>query len=303
VFYEKQSEYQSLPLETHPVALSTKYFVGSDGVRLAADVGGNPEGRHVILLHGAGQTRHSWGNAARELADRGYWISNVDLRGHGDSDWAADRNYTIDSLCGDLRAVIATNTAKPVLIGASLGGLIALTAVGESKTALSNGLVLVDVTPKVDPEGRAKIIAFMQGRPDGFASLEEAADFIANFLPHRPRPKDQVGLHRNLRLRADGRWYWHWDPAFLDSVGADNFAESRFTTAAQHILGPTLLVRGAKSEVVKPIHVKQLQEAIPHAEHLDILDATHMIAGDRNDAFNAAVFDFLTRNSLGPKLH
>jgi pimeloyl-ACP methyl ester carboxylesterase len=162
------------------------------------------------------------GNGCSRLANRGHGVSNLDLRGHGDSGHSADGTYTVDSFCGDLHVAIAANTVKPVLIGASLGGLISLTVAGESKNAISEGLVLVDVTPTVDPEGRAKIDAFVRERPEGFVSLEEAADVIAQFLPDRPRPKDLAGLRRNLRLRTDGRWIWHWDPAFLDTQQANS---------------------------------------------------------------------------------
>jgi non-heme chloroperoxidase len=183
-----------------------------------------------------------------------------------------------------------------VLIGASMGGLISLAAAGEAREQSVRALVLVDVTPKVDPDGRARIIGFMRDRPDGFTSVEEAADAIAAYLPHRPRPKDLSGLHRNLRLRADGRWYWHWDPRFFATFEPDHEAAvERYTAAARNVGVPTLLVRGSKSELVTPDNVKHFREAIPHAEYADVTDAAHMIAGDRNDAFNAVVLEFLGR--------
>jgi non-heme chloroperoxidase len=183
-----------------------------------------------------------------------------------------------------------------VLIGASMGGLISLTAAGESREPAVRALVLVDVTPQVDPDGRARIIGFMRDRPDGFTSVEEAADAIAAYLPHRPRPKDLSGLHRNLRARPDGRWYWHWDPRLFDTFETDpEAAVLRYSAAARNIAVPTLLVRGTKSELVTPENVAHLRESIPHAEYVDVMDAAHMIAGDRNDAFNAVVLEFLAR--------
>jgi non-heme chloroperoxidase len=177
-----------------------------------------------------------------------------------------------------------------------MGGLISLTAAGEAREPSIRALVLVDVTPRVDPGGRARIIGFMRDRPDGFTSVEEAADAIAAYLPHRPRPKDLSGLHRNLRLKADGRWYWHWDPRFFATFEPDHEAAiARYTAAARNVRVPTLLVRGSKSELVTAESVKHFREAIPHAEYADVTDAAHMIAGDRNDAFNAVVLDFLER--------
>jgi pimeloyl-ACP methyl ester carboxylesterase len=277
-------------------SLTAKTFAAYGGVNLVGDVGGDPRGEPIILLHGGGQTRHSWGRAALELTARGYSVAAIDLRGHGDSDWAPDANYGIDAQVGDVRAVIGQMPRPPVLIGASMGGLISLTAAGEAREPSIRALVLVDVTPRVDPGGRARIIGFMRDRPDGFTSVEEAADAIAAYLPHRPRPKDLSGLHRNLRLKADGRWYWHWDPRFFATFEPDHEAAiARYTAAARNVRVPTLLVRGSKSELVTAESVKHFREAIPHAEYADVTDAAHMIAGDRNDAFNAVVLDFLER--------
>jgi pimeloyl-ACP methyl ester carboxylesterase len=282
-------------------ALKTARFKAFAGVHLTADVGGDSHGVPVLLLHGGGQTRHSWGRAAAELAARGYYVAALDLRGHGDSDWAPDSDYSIDAQVADIRAVMREMPAPPVLIGASMGGLIALTVAGESEEPATRALVLVDVTPKVDPGGRARIIGFMRGRPDGFASIEEAADAIAAYLPHRPRPRNLSGLHRNLRRHADGRWYWHWDPRFFDTFEPDpGSASRRYTAAADNVRVPTLLVRGGKSELVTAESVRHFRESIPHAEHVDVTDAAHMIAGDRNDAFNEAVLDFLERRVPSP---
>jgi pimeloyl-ACP methyl ester carboxylesterase len=279
-----------------PAALSAETFAAFGGVNLVGDVGGDSQGTPIILIHGGGQTRHSWGSAALELAAKGYYVVALDLRGHGDSDWAPDAEYGIDAQIRDLRAVVRRMPAPPVLIGASMGGLIALTTAGEAQQPAVRALVLVDVTPQVDPEGRARIIGFMRDRPEGFASVEEAADAIAAYLPHRPRPKDLSGLHRNLRKRANGRWYWHWDPRLFDTFETDPAAAVlRYSAAAKNIKIPTLLVRGSKSELVTPQSVAHLRELIPQAEYVDVKDAAHMIAGDRNDAFNAVVLEFLGR--------
>ena len=186
--------------------MRTRTFISSAGVRLTGDVGGNPAATSVVLLHGGGQTRHSWGRAARELIAHGYHAASIDLRGHGDSEWAADGDYGLDNQAADIRAVISELPTAPVLIGASMGGLVALTVTGESAPQLVKGLILVDVTPRVDDDGREKIRDFMRARGDGFASIDEAADAISRYQPNRPRPSDLSGLSRNLRLRGDGRW-------------------------------------------------------------------------------------------------
>jgi pimeloyl-ACP methyl ester carboxylesterase len=196
---------------------------------------------------------------------------------------------------GDLMSVIQRLGAAPVLVGASMGGQIAMTTAADNMAAI-RALVLVDVTPRIDREGRARILGFMQSHPQGFANFEEAADAISEYLPHRPRPRDLSGLKRNLRLRDDGRYHWHWDQRFLATYEPDaDEAERRYTEAARRIRVPTLLLRGSHSEVVTMENVRHFQKLIPHAEFFDVQGAAHMLAGDRNDAFNAAVVEFLER--------
>lgn len=277
----------------------TSRYTGK-GVTLTADLFGDEADPSVVLLHGGGQTRHAWGNAAAQLAASGRFALSLDLRGHGESDWAADGDYDIGAFAADVLAVMATLPTKPVLVGASLGGLTSLVAIGESPEPVASALVLVDVAPRVEVEGADRIRAFMRSGSAGFASIEEAADAIAAYIPNRPRPKDLSGLHKNLRFRDDGRWHWHWDPRFLDgSEGIDgqsgHIDHRRLSAAARRLSLPTLLVRGGSSDVLSDESVRDLLELVPHAEVADVAGAGHMVAGDRNDAFSAAVIDFIAR--------
>jgi pimeloyl-ACP methyl ester carboxylesterase len=267
-------------------------IAGHEGLQLCVDFAGDARGRPVIMLHGGGQTRHAWRGAVLTLALRGYYVAAMDLRGHGDSGWSPAADYTLQAQVGDVLAVIRHMPAPPALIGASMGGQIAMSAGAAEPDAIC-ALVLVDVTPQIDRAGRSRIIGFMQSRPDGFLSLEEAA--VAEYLPHRPRPGNLSGLQRNLKLR-DGRYHWHWDQRLLASYEPDaDEGERRYTEAARKIRVPTLLLRGGRSELVTSDNVRHFQKLIPHAEFVDVQDAAHMIAGDRNDAFNAAVIEFLDR--------
>lgn len=275
--------------------LRSAAIAGSRGVSLAADVAGGIGQKSVILLHGGGQTRHSWGKAAADLAGAGYHVISLDLRGHGDSDWAPDADYTLEAFVGDLRAVIATLDSPPVIIGASLGGATALVTVGEAEADLVRALVLVDVVPRMSRGGVEQIRAFMQGNLGGFATVAEAADAVARYLPNRPRPSSSDGLLKNLREGRDGRLYWHWDPAFqigerrIDSC----VMTQRMEAAARRVRVPTLLVRGKQSDVVSHEGASQLLALIPHAACIDVEGAGHMVAGDRNDIFNSAILVFL----------
>jgi pimeloyl-ACP methyl ester carboxylesterase len=163
-----------------------------------------------------------------------------------------------------------------------------------------SGLVLVDIVPRMDPGGVDHIQGFMRARArEGFGSIEEAAEAVAAYLPHRPRPTSLEGLRKNLRLHPDGRWRWHWDPRFLDGprpVDADReIVEAALERAARGLSVPTLLVRGGASELVTPEAVEAFLALAPHAEYANVAQARHMVAGDRNDAFGAAVEEFLGR--------
>ena len=281
-------------------------FTGASGNRLAADVFGT-EGRPVLLLHGGGQTRHAWRVTAERIARHGGIAYAVDLRGHGDSEWVASGAYAFTDFADDVRAVAETITsrsgAKPVVIGASLGGISALlaeSAAEERGSGLFAALVLVDITPRVDSGGLAKIQGFMRAHAtEGFASVAEAADAVAAYLPHRPRPRSHEGLKKNLRLHPDGRWRWHWDPRFLIGRrtvgGVRDSVETAMVEAARRIKVPTLLVRGGSSELVHEAHVKEFLALVPHAEYADVTGARHMVAGDRNDQFATAILAFLGR--------
>lgn len=280
----------------HPVTEPIE-FSGAGGLRIAGDRRGDPGAPPVLLLHGGGQTRHSWGGTAQALADAGWQAITLDARGHGDSGWAPDGDYRLAAFAADVRAVIDELGAAPVVVGASLGGLTAVLLEGEMAPGSSRAIVLVDVVPELNTEGTNRIRAFMEERVlDGFGSLEEAAASIAAYNPHRPPPSDLSGLAKNLRER-DGRWYWHWDPAFMngDKSVSDVHDTDRLRNAARSLTVPVLLVRGRMSDVVSEEGVRSFLEDCPHAEYVDVSGAGHMVAGDRNDAFTDAVVDFLAR--------
>lgn len=277
--------------------LETRRYAGADGLSLCADVGGEPGQPAVILLHGGGQTRHSWGRAQRELIAHGYHVINLDARGHGDSHWSPQGHYRLEHLAADLLEVIATLPAPPVLVGASMGGATSLFAVGNSAAPIARALVMVDIVPRVEVAGGQRIGAFMRANPDGFATVEQAADAVAMYYPHRPRPKDPGGLMKNLRLRDDGRLHWHWDPRILDQPQKPeppSFTD-RLLAACAGIAVPTLLVRGLNSDIVSDAGVAEFKARLAQLEVFEVAGAAHMVAGDRNDAFNQGVIGFLQR--------
>jgi non-heme chloroperoxidase len=249
----------------------------------------------VLLLHGGGQTRHAWKGTGQTLGAVGYHAVAFDSRGHGDSTWAPDGRYGHDSMIADLVALVAAfGGARPVLVGASMGGAISLEAVGEDRVD-ATALVLVDIAPQIEPEGVGKILSFMDGRPEGFASLEEVADAISGYQPQRARPKDLRGLGKNVRLGADGRYHWHWDPSWRSGVPDFEATYHRQAAAARRLTLPTLLVRGGLSDVLSEEGARGFLELCPRSEYVNVTDASHMVAGDRNDVFATSVVEFLRR--------
>ncbi len=276
-------------------------FTGRDGNTIVADRRGDPGADQVIFLHGGGQTRHSWGGTAAAVAERGWCAWTIDARGHGESDWAPDGDYRLGRFASDVEAVIGEIGRRPAIVGASLGGLTALLLLGREAPGAAQGLVLVDIVPAMEKSGTDRIAAFMNANAEtGFADLEEAADAVAAYNHHRDRPPSVDGLRKNLRER-DGRWYWHWDPRFMSLVEGRNSSEINdpdlLMRCAKAIEEPMMLVRGRMSDVVSAQGATRFVEAVPGVSFVDVGDAGHMVAGDRNDAFTDAVTGFL--ESLG----
>ena len=268
---------------------------GASGVTIRGDAWGDPDGRVVILQHGGGQTRHAWRGAGETLGDAGYYAIAMDSRGHGDSDWSEDASYEPEMNVQDLLAVVESIGAEqPILVCASMGGSTSLLAVGTGRLDAA-ALVLVDIAPRIEPEGSKKIKAFMDQKPDGFDSLEEVAAAIANYQPHRKRPRNLDGLAKNIRLGSDGRYHWHWDPRRRNRNWDMNEHRQHLEAAADNLDLPVLLVRGGLSDVLSEDGAQAFLTQCPHAEYVNVTGAAHMVAGDRNDVFSGSVVDFLHR--------
>jgi pimeloyl-ACP methyl ester carboxylesterase len=272
-------------------------FQGSDGLHIVGDRWDVSDRRGtVLLLHGGGQTRHSWARTGPRLAELGWAAVSVDTRGHGESGWPkGPEGYTLDCLVGDLKAMVSQLGESPIVVGASMGGMTALVAEGENP-GLLRGLILVDVVPRLEFAGIAKISEFMRSGLSGFATLDEAADAVARYNPTRPRPADPSGLRKNLRLKADGRWYWHWDPQFIVGHAREpdrGIRLERSLAACRSVTVPTLLVRGRQSDVVGAEGTDEFLRLVPGSKFVEVGRAAHMVAGDDNDVFMSSVGDFL----------
>jgi pimeloyl-ACP methyl ester carboxylesterase len=269
--------------------------VTTEDIRLRGEILGPDEAPLVMLLHGGGQSRYAWAGTARRLAGRGFAVGTYDARGHGDSSWAADKDYSMPAHGQDLVAVLRALGRPAALVGASMGGisgLLAATVVPD----LVRALVLVDIVPRFAPEGVARIRAFMQANPQGFASLDKAAAAVHAYNPNRPASKTPDGLMRSLREGPDGRLRWHWDPAVVgDAPGPGLTALLNERLAALPASLPLMLVSGAQSDVVDADAVEEFRRRAPQAELVAVSRAGHMVAGDSNDDFSEAISGFLKR--------
>ena len=281
----------------------TRRHTLSGGHTLVADHWGEPSDDAVLFLHGGGQTRHSWGGTAKAMAAAGRYTVTLDMRGHGESDWTDDGDYQLRTFADDAREVIDQLGVKPSLVGASLGGMTGVLLEGDRHPGSISALVLVDIIPRMNPAGADRVKAFMMANAKaGFGSLEEVADAVSAYNPHRPRPSDLEGLKKNLRLR-DGRWYWHWDPRFIELGMSEPTREVRdpdlMSRAMAAIDVPVLLVRGRMSDLVTEEGAAAFQAEYPDARYVDVSGAGHMVAGDKNDVFTSAVVSFIEEAGVG----
>jgi pimeloyl-ACP methyl ester carboxylesterase len=275
--------------------VGAEFLNGADGLQLAFERHGERSAPCLLFAHGFGQTRQAWSGAAREFAAHGWQCIAADARGHGDSGWRADGEYDFDQFIDDLARLARAHAhggRKPILIGASMGGLLGLMV--QARCDAFAALVLVDITPRWENAGIERILAFMRAHPRGFADVDEAADAIARHLPHRRERKPPEKL-RSLLVRADdGRLRWHWDPRLLARIADDGERQqAALLDAARRVRVPTLLVSGSNSDVVSAATIAEFLALVPHARHVRVAGATHMVAGDRHDAVAATVLEFI----------
>lgn len=287
---------QDPPAIPHP---RTTSLTGALDITLASTEFEAPPGlrrrERVLFAHGFGQTRGAWNRSAAALASQGYTGRSYDARGHGESGRnPADTPYAVEQLADDMIIVAGEHARPPVLVGASMGGLFGLIA--ESRwPGLFRALVLVDVTPRWEQAGMQRILSFMGAFPEGFDSLEHAGDVIAAYLPHRRSRKSPHELQELLRKDEAGRWRWHWDPRLLEDIVHDSAAhQEALADAARAVRCPVLLISGGRSDLVSRQTVDEFEALVPHATHVHLPHATHMLAGDDNDTFTTTVLRYLT---------
>jgi pimeloyl-ACP methyl ester carboxylesterase len=268
-------------------------FLSGDNVRLAADAYGDAAAPAVLFFHGGGQSRRAWRGSAQRVAAAGYRGITVDLRGHGQSEWAADGDYDVRAFGRDVGALIGGLSGPVALVGASRGGQAALLGAAACPDRVPL-LMLADTAPLIAKGPVDGIRAFFQASADGFATLEEAAQALATHMGGRST--DPAGLARAMRQDAAGRWFWQWDPRtaapeFIQPPSEDEAIQA----AAAQLRCPVVLVRGELSEFVSDASVARFKELTPQLVVLVAKGEGHMFTGDANDAFATTLIDNLAR--------
>jgi pimeloyl-ACP methyl ester carboxylesterase len=289
-------------MDTKTVEHKILKFQTEKAITIIADAFGNPENDPILLLHGGGQTRNSWKKTGQILAQKGWYVIATDARGHGESSWCEKGNYSFEYITKDLIAILKQLDKQPILIGASMGGITSLAALHYHPN-IAKGLILVDVSPRIEKKGTDRIFAFMGAKPEGYENLEAVQEAVRAYMPHRKNIGSLEGLKKNLRKLPNGNYGWHWDPKMLqiwkeqsnDIFGGET--ESFLTQTLANLDIPALLIRGGISDVVSKEIVAELRAVAPNLQFVDVAEAGHMVAGDSNHVFTKALIEFLDKIS------
>ncbi|CDO36441.1 alpha/beta fold hydrolase [Novosphingobium sp. KN65.2] len=269
-----------------------------DGLSLAADIYGPTSGQPVLFFHGGGQSHRSWRGPAQLLGAAGYQAIAVDLRGHGESDWATDGDYLLDAYARDVEALIDRLEGPVVLAGASRGGQSALVG-GSRRPGRVALIMLADVAPALRDKGVDEIRAFFAASMNGFRNADAAADALSRHLG-RERIADTSGLLAAMRRGEDGRLYWRWDPATVRPEFLHPPSEGEaLLAAARRLRDPVVLVRAELSSIVTDESVALFRKLTPQLEVVVAHGVGHMFTGDQNDAFAETLLERLRRMAGG----
>lgn len=243
----------------------------------------------LVCLHGITQTAHSWDEVAPALA-RTHHVHALDQRGHGDSAWAPDHDYRVETQSRDVEEFLRVVVGAPaVLVALSMGGLNAMTLAARAPHPV-RALVIVDIAPKVERRGVDHIRQFVTANDE----LDTFEEFVARahaFNPRRSIENIRDRLRHNLRQVPSGRWTWKYDPALRDPGRAAGDVSALWERVAT-IRCPVLVVRGAESDVLAPETAARLGGLV-HAEVRTVPGAGHSVMGDNPSGFLAAVAPFL----------
>jgi esterase len=278
----------------HEDAAPRSGFVEANGLRFHYLEWGDPTNRSIVMLHGMGQTAHSWDFAALALCDR-YHVVALDQRGHGDSDWDADADYSLSAHQSDLAAVLdALGLDDIVLVGLSMGGRSAFTYAADHPGQVV-ALIVVDSAPELQRTGADTIRRFVEDM-DVLDSFEEFVVKTKEYNPRRSERQIRGSLANNLKQLPDGRWTWKYDKVFR-SPGAKPWTDpdmvDRMWQKVERVQCPALVVRGAGSTVLSQETAEEMAQRLEHGRLTVVPDSGHLVPGDNPTWFHQAVEAFL----------
>ena len=246
----------------------------------------------LLCIHGYAQNAHSWDFTALALRDR-YRVLALDLRGHGDSQWAPDGDYSQGAYLGDLEAFVETAAAGPlVVVGLSLGGTLAYSYAAAHPDRVRT-LVVVDTGPETTGPGRGRIRRFVR-QPDVLDSFESFVARTRRYNSRRPEWQVRGSLRHSLQQLPDGRWTWKYDPVLRSRrrPGPQQDPSARWALWAQ-VRCPTLLVRGASSDLLDAAVAQRMADALPNVRLMEVPNAGHLVPGDNPVGFEQTLTAFL----------
>ncbi len=255
---------------------------------------GDPSLPTLLFLHGGNQSAHSWDLVSLHLADR-FHIIAPDQRGHGDSEWARDADYSSHAMAADAHAILSHfNIDQPIVIGHSMGGMNTLRLALEQPDLLDR-LVLVDVGPELSEAGAKTIRNFVVDNRE-FDDLEDFIQNVQKYDPYRSREHIERTVKYNLLERADGKYISKRDHGpRLATTQMQREQSDRFSLSdASAISQPTLVIRGADSNLFSPEAAQRFAEALPQGQLKTVSDSGHNVHGQNTSGFIAALIPFLT---------
>ena len=253
---------------------------------------GDPGAPPLVLLHGFGSVARSWDHVSLALADR-FRVLALDQRGHGDSDWAPDGNYTVRVMADDLQSFAdALCPGRFNLVGLSMGGRISM-AYTAFHLRRVNRLVLVDIGPEIAPEGLVRIRTTVSNVPEELKSEEQAYRLLRAAAPRYSEPLLRHRLKHSFNRLPNGKLTWKYDKVLRDQTRERTRDIPNLWPDLARITRPTLIVRGAESDVLSPEIAKRMLEILKDGRLVEIPDAGHTVPGDQPEAFIKAVRAFL----------
>ncbi len=275
------------------VVLPDERRIGANGLQLRYLDWGSEGKRPILFLHGGALTAHTWDLCCLALRDD-YHCLALDQRGHGDSDWAPDADYSLVAQREDVKGFAeAIGLDRFVLVGMSMGAINGLAyAIAHPETL--SALVLIDAGPNVRRPGSSRIRNFVNGGAEP-SSLEAIIERALEFNPRRDPLILRRSLMHNLRRQEDGNWVWKYDRRRFQAMGGDQHAVERRSLAdgLAKVTCPTLVVRGAESDVFHDEDAERLAAGLPAGRWVKIPKAGHTVQGDNPKDLVAALREFL----------